>query len=125
MQDNQVKHNIFIYILIGGCFIAISSSFYFFYYKKSYDFIVETSCNPETEICFFRECINIDDCPPNNYSYYSEYTLGARDFRTCGEEEDCTLACKTGLINCTKTECTDDDINDGICVEPIKDDSQI
>src|ERR1035437_5572853 len=117
MPEENNKHNIFLYILLAGVLIAIISSFYFFYFKKDYDFIVETKCNPETETCFYRDCTNPDDCPPNNLSYYNEYTLRAKDFKAC-INEDCTLACTTGVINCVKTECTDTNIEDGTCVVP-------
>ena len=90
----------------------------FFYFKKDYNFIVETKCDSETETCFYRDCEGSpDDCPPNGFSYYNEYTLKASDFKMC-ENEDCTLACTTGVIACEKTECTDADIEDGTCVEP-------
>ncbi len=122
-EEVKREHNYFLYILLGSCLIAIISSFYFFYFKKDYNFIVEASCNPETETCFYRDCTNPDDCPPNNLSYYNEYTLKARDFKSC-LNEDCTLACTTGVINCVKTECTESDISDGTCVGPSNDDSK-
>jgi len=114
-EEGKREHNIFLHILLGGVFLAIVSSFYFFYYKKDYDFIVETKCNPESETCFYRDCTNPDDCPPNNLSYYNEYTIKAKDFMTC-ENEDCSIACITGIIECVKTECADTDIEKGICV---------
>ena len=43
--------------------------------------------------------------------------IKAKDFSAC-KNEDCTEACGLGLIQCIKTECTTDDINQGICVEP-------
>jgi hypothetical protein len=122
-EAEKVEHNYFLYILLGGCLISIISSFYFFYFKKNYDFIVETSCNPETETCFYRDCINPDDCPPNNLSYYNEYTIKAGDFQNC-VNEDCTEACKASAIDCIKTKCTETDISDGTCIEPSNVDSQ-
>jgi len=123
MDDELIKkeekgHNIFLYVMLGGCLIAIVTSFYFFYFKKNYDFFVEIKCNPETDTCFYRDCENNPDiCPPNNLSYYSQYTIKAKDFKNC-VNEDCTEACNTNLIQCVKTECTEDDINNGICIEP-------
>lgn len=117
MLEDEKRHNLFLYILLGGVLIAIASSFYFFYFKKDYDFIVETKCNPETEACFYRDCTNPDDCPPNGLSYYNQYTINAGDFASC-KDEDCTEACTLGTIACEKTECTESDINDGICVLP-------
>jgi len=117
MIEEDKKHNLFLYTLLGGVLIAILSSFYFFYFKKDYDFIVETQCNPETETCFYRDCTNPDDCPPNGLSYYNTYTLKASDFKAC-VNEDCTLACTTGAIKCIKTECTESELSDGTCVAP-------
>jgi len=118
MPEEEKKHNIFLYVLLIGVIISIASSFYFFYFKKDFNFIVETKCNPETETCFYRDCTNPDDCPPNGFSYYNTYTLRARDFKACGVNEDCLEACTTGAISCTKTECTESDITEGVCITP-------
>ena len=120
MPEEEKESNIFLHVLLGGVLVAIISSFYFFYFKKDYDFMVETKCNPETETCFYRDCTNPDDCPPNGLSYYNQYTLKASDFKACANE-DCTEACTTGVISCTKTECTESDIDDGTCVAPSSD----
>jgi hypothetical protein len=45
------------------------------------------------------------------------YTIKARDFAVC-KNEDCTTACKEGAISCVKTECTEQDIEDEICLTP-------
>jgi len=112
----ESKHNVFLYIMLAGCLIAIITSFYFFYFKKDYDFFIETKCDPATETCFYRDCENNPDiCPPNNFSYYNQYAISAKDFEKC-VNEDCTEACATGLIKCTKIECTKDDISSGTCV---------
>jgi len=118
-KDNSGKRgsDVFLYSLLFMCFISIVLSFYFFYIKKDYDFIVEVACNPEVETCFYRDCTTPEDCPPNNLSYYTEYTIKASDFKSCGNE-DCTEACKDNLITCIKTGCTDIQINDGTCVLP-------
>lgn len=118
MTEDNSKHNMFLYVLLLGCLIVVASSLYFFYYKKDYNFIVETSCNPEAETCFYRDCNNPDDCPPNGFSYYNQYKLKASDYKAC-TDEDCTLACTTRVIDCLKTECTDNDIDDGKCVESL------
>jgi len=124
-MDNEVikkedkSYNIFLYIMLGGCLVAIATSFYFFYFKKEYNFFVEAKCNPETETCFFRDCeATPDECPPNNLSYFNQYTIKARDFKNC-INEDCTEACINNLIQCVKTECTEEDINNGVCVKPL------
>ena len=43
-EKEESKHNAFLYIMLAGCLVAIAVSFYFFYFKKNYDFIVEVAC---------------------------------------------------------------------------------
>lgn len=115
-DEGEKNHNIFFNILLAGVLITIITSFYSFYYKKNYDFFVETKCNPEMEACFYRDCEGDPElCPPNNLSYYNQYTIKAKDFRLC-PNEDCTSTCESGVIACEKTECTEDDMNNGLCV---------
>jgi hypothetical protein len=114
-EENDKKHNAFLNILGLSCIAIIIVSFYFFYFKKDYDFIVETSCDHESETCFFQDCSIEGNCPPNNLTYYNEYTISAKDFSAC-TNEDCTQACKEGNIECVKTECTDSDLEEGTCV---------
>jgi hypothetical protein len=118
MPNEGKEYKVFLYILLGGVLISIISSFYFFYFKKDFNYIVETQCDPETETCFYRDCeSNPDECPLNNLSYYNIYSIKASDYDVC-VNEDCTTACSSGLIYCNKTECTDSDLKDGICIKP-------
>ncbi len=117
-EENKKESDFFIYILLAGVLVVIISSFYSLYFKKNYDFFIETECNPEVETCFFRDCENEPDiCPPNNLSYYNQYTIKANDFKKC-ENENCKEACGLGLIHCVKTECTENDLLDGVCLTP-------
>lgn len=117
-DDDKKQHNIFLYIIGLSSLAVILIAFYSFYFKKDYNFIVETSCDNTTETCQYRDCSIEGDCPPNNLSYYNTYTIKASDFATC-TNEDCTQACKEGIISCEKTECTENDIEEGICVVPV------
>ena len=83
---------------------AIGSSFYFFYIKKDFDFIVEVPCDTNKEQCIQRDCTNPDDCPPNRLSDFKRYTLSAKDFQYC-QNEDCTIACESGTIQCEQEKC--------------------
>lgn len=115
---NDKKHNVFLSVLLGGVIIAITVSFYNFYFRKNYDFFIETSCDPSSEECFYRDCVNEPDvCPPNNLSYYSKYTIKARDFKYC-PNEDCTETCKKGIINCVQTACSAEEKESGSCTIP-------
>lgn len=86
---------------------ALLGSFYFFYIKKDFDFIVESPCDTNKEQCFIRDCTNPDNCPPNGLSEFKRYTLKARDFQYC-QDEDCTSVCESGQIQCTPVQCTED-----------------
>jgi hypothetical protein len=114
VEDIKKENNIFLYLLLGGCLIAIAVSFYFFYFKKDYEFIVETSCDPSKETCIQRDCSNPDDCPPNGFTDFKRYSLNAGDFDMC-ENEDCTKACETKAIQCTQIECVEDEIAGESC----------
>jgi hypothetical protein len=115
MSEEDKTYNKFLNILGLSCLAVIGVAFYFFYLQKDYDFIVETKCDHESETCFYQDCSIEGNCPPNNLTYYNEYTISAKDFSACANE-DCTQACKEGAIECVKTECTDNDLEEGTCV---------
>jgi hypothetical protein len=97
--------------------VSIAVSFYFFYYKKDYKFVVEVPCDISKEICFQRDCSNPDDCPPNGLSDFKRYSLNAGDFKNC-ENEDCANACETETIKCELIECAEDEIMGESCSSP-------
>lgn len=72
--------------------VAIFVSINKFYITKNYDFFVEVSCEEGEEGCLSRNC-EIEECPPNGLEHYKEYSLPAKDFELC-ENEDCTELCK-------------------------------
>jgi hypothetical protein len=109
--------NWFLWAIVLCCAVAVAVSFYSFYFNKNYDFIVETACDPAKEECFERDCTNPDDCPPNGLSDFKRYSLNAGDFKMC-ENEDCTLACETALIECIQLECVEDPEWGEYCVSP-------
>lgn len=103
------KTNLFLWLLGTSVFVVIGSSIYNLYIKKNYDFIVETSCDPLTQICFERDCSNADNCPPNQLSDFKRFKVKAADFSKC-ENEDCSVACESGLISCVPMACVPDEI---------------
>ena len=106
-EENEKKVNWFLWLIGISCLMAVASAFYFFYYKKDYDFIVEVVCDTSKETCFQRDCSNPDDCPPNGLSDFKRYILNAGDFKMCANE-DCTNACETGAIKCEPIQCEED-----------------
>ena len=108
MVENDVKRrNVFLYILLGMCVVAVASSFYFFYFKKDFDFIIEAPCDRTKEQCFIRDCTDPDACPPNGLSDFKRYDLKASDFQYC-KDEDCSSVCESGQIECTPIACSED-----------------
>lgn len=94
--------------LVGLCSLAvILASFYFFYFKKDFNFLVETACDPNREVCIERDCANPDDCPPNQLPIFKRYLVNAEDFQFC-ENEDCLSVCEAGIIECELLECVED-----------------
>ncbi|MDD5721204.1 MAG: hypothetical protein PHT16_02020 [Candidatus Pacebacteria bacterium] len=108
MSEEDKKSDWFLWLIGISCLVAILVSFYFFYFKKDYDFIVEVACDPSVEICFQRDCSNPDDCPPNELSDFKRFSLKASDFKMC-ENEDCANACEAGTIKCEPIECEEDE----------------
>ena len=84
--------------------IPIASNFNKYYFAKSYDYLVEVACDPQVEICFFRDCSLPDECPPNGISDYKKLYVKAYDFNKCSDNS-CEEECASGLIKCTSVEC--------------------
>ena len=106
MSEEDKKINWFLWLISVSCLATIVVSFYFFYFKKDYNFIVESPCDASKEECFQRDCTNPDDCPPNELSSFKRYSLNANDFQKCANE-DCTQACESGAIKCEKIKCVE------------------
>lgn len=98
-------------ILFLGVIIAC---FYFFYIKKDFDFIVETSCDTNKEECFVRDCTNPEDCPPNGLEVFKRYNVNAKDFQYC-DNEDCLYACESKTISCEIVSCIEDPLMGESC----------
>ena len=103
---------------------VIISNFYFFYFKKDYEFIVESFRDSTLEQCFERDCTNPDDCPANGFSTFKRYSLNANDFQYC-ENEDCTLACESEQIECEQIECEPDPEFGENCTSPVSESESI
>ncbi len=83
---------VFFFLSLLMISVAVFISVNKFYITKNYDFYVEVSCNPDEEECLSRNC-ETEECPPNGLETYKEYTISAKDFERC-ENEDCTELCK-------------------------------
>jgi hypothetical protein len=117
-EEKLQKPDSFLLLFTFVAFLVIGFAFYNLFFQKNYDFIVETACDPSVEICFYRPCdIDENECYPNNLSYYKEYTIKARDFKYC-ENEDCGKVCREGTIECVESICSEQDLIS--CVEGLE-----
>ena len=88
--------------------LAIGFCFYHYFYTQNYDYLVEASCDPNSENCFYRDCDLLpEECPPNQLSFYTQYQLKAYDFKTCADNS-CKKECEGGVIACEKIVCGSD-----------------
>jgi hypothetical protein len=106
MLNDNGEMGWFLILISISCLVVIFCAFYFFYYKKDYEFVIEVACSPSKETCFQRDCSEEGSCPVNNLSEFKRYGLSAKDFSTCANE-DCTSACETEAIKCEPIECTE------------------
>lgn len=108
LNSGKINSNtLFMSLFAITLLLVIGSSFYKYYYLKNYDYIIEASCNPELENCFFRDCENNEDeCLPNNYSYYKQFFIKASDFPKCSDNS-CAEQCASNTIQCIIIECDD------------------
>jgi hypothetical protein len=95
---------------------VIGSNFYKYYYSKNFDYLIESPCDPASEICFERDCTNPDDCPPNGLAVYKQYYVKAYDFPKCSDNS-CLRECTEGIIACHDIPC-DQDGGDSCLVYP-------
>ncbi len=113
--ENQ-KPDKFLFLILFATFSLIAYSLINLFLLKNYDFITEINCDPTSEHCFYRACdMDENECYPNNLSYYKVQTIKAKYFKYC-ENEDCTVACNEGLIQCVETLCGEEEGDR--CVNP-------
>lgn len=120
-MKNETKSVIDVFLVFLFLFLffsAVGVSFYKYFYKNDYDYLVEASCDPSTENCFFRDCENEpDSCPPNNLSFYKEFYVKGYDFKKCSNNS-CDNECKSGTMTCREIVCGEESDTD-ICSESL------
>lgn len=113
----KISANGFFFVLLLACSLtAFGVSFWKYSYTENYDFIVEASCDPKIDKCYFRDCeANPDACPPNGLSHYKVLKVKAYDFYKCADNS-CKAECESGKITCTQVEC--DSSSEAVCSSP-------
>mgnify|MGYP003394958006 CR=1 FL=1 len=103
------------WILLVSVVIVLGQSMYENSIAKNYLFYVEAECNPAISQCYVRSCDNNGDCPPNNLSTYSLYTIPAGLFSSC-TDNSCSNICTWGNATCKEIPCSSQ--TDIECSEP-------
>lgn len=103
-QNNSFKNWMYFWIFISA--FVIFYVIYNFYFQNDFKILVEESCDPTLDKCFYRDCEE-EECPPNNLEYYSQYYTRASDFASCQNSPECNLSilCTNNQEICEKTEC--------------------
>jgi hypothetical protein len=109
MSDSSVAPNRLGVRLLGS-FVIFSLFFVFltaytkYIFAKDYSFYIETPCEPDSEICFVRDCDNY--CPPNNLSAYKAFIIPADIFANCVDNA-CSNICLAdkGRQACEQIHC--------------------
>jgi hypothetical protein len=116
-EENKKQTYWLVFLLVGSCIFSIFISFYFYAIKKEHNFFVETACDTTKENCFYRDCESEDaECPPNNLSYYSKYSIRAKDFPMCVNEDCADFCTSQQKDSCIKIACTQEELDFGECV---------
>jgi hypothetical protein len=105
MSDiKNLKGPVFYILSFFIIILPLLSSFYKYFYTKNYDYLIEANCDPSVEICYYRDCLNTDECPPNGLSTYKKFYVKAYDFDKCSDDT-CSAECASGLIKCIPIIC--------------------
>ncbi len=99
----ETSNKIFLWLVALSVVVVILSTAYKFTLQKNYDFVVEASCDPTSEVCFYRDC-NEEECPPNGLEYYKTMLVSAADFSKCSDNS-CTIQCTENKISCQEVVC--------------------
>ncbi len=102
----DLPNKIFLTVITFSVIVIIFITGYRFLWLKDYNFIVEAECNPSSENCFYRDCSNEDDCPPNGLENYRVFEVLAPDFPKCSDNS-CVSECVTGEVSCREIMCGD------------------
>ena len=111
MKGQQLRSYIINTLFLSGFVVAFVASFVRYYYLKEFPVHIEVSCDPASEKCFHRDC-STDDCPPNGFNDYRQFSLQGSVFVTCNDLDGCNNLCKNNPGSCQETVCgtTDGDV---------------
>lgn len=104
MEKMNKPSKIFLALITLSVLLVIIATAYKFLWLKDYNFYVEAVCDPEIEICFYRDCSIPDDCPPNGLEHYRAFEVPAGDFSNCSDNS-CLAECVSGKIQCNELIC--------------------
>jgi len=92
------------WVLLAAAAFAVLASLYTYSVAKNYDFLIEAPCDAAFQQCYVRDC-STGDCPPNDLSEYSLYSIPASLFSSCADN-GCANLCGNGNAACENIPCS-------------------
>lgn len=127
VKSENIQNKWFLWGLFFLIFISVGITYYRYVVQLDYFVLLQVSCDPTVESCFFYECdpkAEDTECfedPAEEAHYYKKIEKKAYALKTCVENlEGCVEAtCKEGEENCIEIQC---DISleesGGVCYGP-------
>lgn len=112
----ETSDKVVLFLIVLSIIAVLGSSTWLYLFQKNYDFVVEAECDPATETCFYRDCTNLDDCPPNELENYRVFRVRAGDFEKC-ENNTCLKECTDQSITCAEVLCGESE--EDVCSEKV------
>lgn len=79
------------WFLAGVIAAALAVSFYKYFFRQDYMFLLEAPCDTAIQTCYVRDC-STGECPPNGLAAYRIFELKASRFTDC-EDAACLNLC--------------------------------
>lgn len=120
---NKIFYTIFILLILG----SVGFTFWRIVIQKDYQIIAEVYCEPGIESCFHYEpepcAVDDTECVPEEAYDYKLISKSAASIYACEQTDskygcDEELSCTEGELNCSYTECSEEELYEGVtCTE--------
>jgi hypothetical protein len=114
----ETSDKVVLSLIVLSIVAVLGSSTWLYLFQKDYDFVVEAECDPATETCFYRDCTNLEECPPNELENYRVFRVRAGDFERCANNT-CLAECTNQSITCEEVLCGESEEDE--CAEYVTD----
>ena len=113
------KSKLIFWIFFVSLVFVLVALFSRFYILRDYTLKDEVECDPQSEVCFERLCL--EECEPNaEPEHYKVRKVRASDILLCDPHlEECPVIDCSALLSCSEEYCTDENVPEGEeCTQP-------